>query len=459
METLINLIIFSLLISNFAKCDGSKVDVSRVLDELKDIVGQLETDSRKKTAEKKDFTAINDAEHLDELDFEAEIKKILQNAKSEKDGVKNNDGMELSDQLTLDAELERMLQNDKAENKEDVSKKYGMELSDELKLDAELERMLQDGNAENREGVSNNDGMELSDHFKHDAELEKMFQNDNTANAYCKDHPYQKRKCPTYKKASYCETRKSQMGYWCPKTCGFCKSSCKNFKTDCLKKYLEKGCMDKDVRRDCPRTCLECCADIDSRLCKSLRKYCHVKGFNKKRLRHLCPKTCGYCGKGLAPPPCLSTTYGCCWDKSTPASAPIGSGRENCPRCKDKKSPLLCYRFHGFCTDFNPDHIIGRDIRSLCPRTCGVCGPHAVCKDHPFQEESCPRYKRQGNCKSNENRMRYYCSKTCGFCKPKACVDRPPRKGSCHSYKKIGGCKKYIKHMRLWCPRTCGFCK
>ena len=26
METLINLIIFSLLISNFAKCDGSKVD-------------------------------------------------------------------------------------------------------------------------------------------------------------------------------------------------------------------------------------------------------------------------------------------------------------------------------------------------------------------------------------------------------------------------------------------------
>ena len=38
------------------------------------------------------------------------------------------------------------------------------------------------------------------------------------------------------------------------------------------------------------------------------------------------------CVLGLAPPPCVSTTYGCCWDKSTPASAPIGSGIEKCPR-------------------------------------------------------------------------------------------------------------------------------
>ena len=33
----------------------------------------------------------------------------------------------------------------------------------------------------------------------------------------------------------------------------------------------------------------------------------------------------------LAPPLCVSTTFGCCWDKSTPASAPIGSGSEKCP--------------------------------------------------------------------------------------------------------------------------------
>lgn len=40
-----------------------------------------------------------------------------------------------------------------------------------------------------------------------------------------------------------------------------------------------------------------------------------------------------------------------------------------------------------------------------------------TCMDHPLQKESCPRYKEEGLCKSNEKHMKYWCAKTCGFCK------------------------------------------
>jgi len=120
---------------------------------------------------------------------------------------------------------------------------------------------------------------------------------------------------------------------------------------------------------------------------------------------------------GHDPPPCVNTAFGCCWDKSTPASAPIGSGSEKCPECMNKKPSLFCHRFEHFCTDFNPDHSAGREIRSLCPETCGVCGPNAICRDDEAQKENCPLYKAAGDCESNKNGMRYWCPKTCGFCK------------------------------------------
>jgi len=311
MEKLINLIIFSLLISNVAKSEGSNVDITRVLSELKDIVGQLEKDNQKKNAEMKDFKAKDDVEFLDELKFEAEIQSIIQSGKSQ--------------------------------DKESVNRKDALEPTEEHKLEAELRRLMQ---------------------------------NEKTAN-------------------------------------------CKNAKTEshCLEAFKNERCLDEDVRTDCPRTCMKCCADIDSNLCKERRRYCHKTGSVLTRMRHLCPKTCGYCGKGHAPPPCMSSVFGCCWDKSTPASASIGSGRENCPACVDKRSSRLCNRFQRFCEDFNPDRKIGRQMRSLCPKTCRVCGPKARCMDDPAQKENCPRYKRTGDCKTNENGMRYWCPKTCGFCK------------------------------------------
>eukprot|EP00795_Rhopilema_esculentum_P010569 gene10569-19301_t len=158
-------------------------------------------------------------------------------------------------------------------------------------------------------------------------------------------------------------------------------------------------------------------ADFSESFCKKRKRACHVK-FAKERMRHYCPKTCEYCGKAPAPPPCLSTQFGCCWDKSTPASAPIGSGRENCPPCKDKQSESFCNMFKGDCTDYHPERIKGRQIRSFCPKTCRMCGKHPQCVDHPKQQYNCPQFKADGLCKANEKHMRLWCPKTCGFCKP-----------------------------------------
>ena len=36
-------------------------------------------------------------------------------------------------------------------------------------------------------------------------------------------------------------------------------ASCKNSRTDCFNKYLEKGCLDKEIRKGCRRTCMICC--------------------------------------------------------------------------------------------------------------------------------------------------------------------------------------------------------
>ncbi len=42
-----------------------------------------------------------------------------------------------------------------------------------------------------------------------------------------------------------------------------------------------------------------------------------------------------------APPPCVSSKYGCCWDKKTFASGPIGSGTENCPGLHFSFAPFV----------------------------------------------------------------------------------------------------------------------
>ena len=43
---------------------------------------------------------------------------------------------------------------------------------------------------------------------------------------------------------------------------------------------------------------------------------------------------------GHAPPPCIDAPFGCCWDKSTAAAAPIGTGADKCPR-KHRISQLI----------------------------------------------------------------------------------------------------------------------
>ena len=40
-----------------------------------------------------------------------------------------------------------------------------------------------------------------------------------------------------------------------------------------------------------------------------------------------------------------------------------------------------------------------------------------MCMDDEVQKENCPFYKAAGDCEANKNGMRYWCPKTCGFCK------------------------------------------
>ena len=50
-------------------------------------------------------------------------------------------------------------------------------------------------------------------------------------------------------------------------------------------------------------------------------------------------------------PKCVKSKYGCCWDRSTTAAAPVGSGKENCP------GRLLCQIVY-WCIDLLIDWLI-----------------------------------------------------------------------------------------------------
>jgi len=223
----------------------------------------------------------------------------------------------------------------------------------------------------------------------------------------------------------------------------------------CSAAYLGGKCGNPSVAERCERACFKCCTDFNPTTCANLKrlKLCFSKKW-KDRMRNLCPKTCGYCGgKMPAPPPCVSSKYGCCWDKKTFASGPIGSGTENCPACRDLNSKEFCSRFQSDCYEMNL--VKGKQMRNFCPKTCKLCGVGAVCRDHPRVKYMCPQYKAEGLCETNSQTMSFYCEKTCEFCK---CYDNPAV--NCAYLKKAQACenKDNMARMKVLCPATCGFC-
>eukprot|EP00112_Aurelia_sp_Birch-Aquarium-sp1_P004759 Seg1540.1 transcript_id=Seg1540.1/GoldUCD/mRNA.D3Y31 product="hypothetical protein" protein_id=Seg1540.1/GoldUCD/D3Y31 len=281
----------------------------------------------------------------------------------------------------------------------------------------------------------------------------------------CKSCAQYKASCVDKRTASYC--KKVRNGGFCKtesyrKSCpGSCKEclKCKNLDSDekCNKAMRAGDCKYKATRDVCNQSCMVCCADLSSSSwCKSRKKLCRHKRFSST-MRNYCPKTCGHCGRASAAmPKCVRSKYGCCWDRSTTAAAPIGSGKENCPACKDRKINRFCNQFTEACTNYNPDLKKGAQIRFFCPKTCRLCGEKPRCMDDSYMHFFCQQYKYDGTCKKNPSTMKYYCNRTCGFCKP--CNDHPDVAARCPFLKKHRACKQNADKMKKLCSLTCGFC-
>ncbi|XP_027047821.1 papilin-like isoform X2 [Pocillopora damicornis] len=156
----------------------------------------------------------------------------------------------------------------------------------------------------------------------------------------------------------------------CPLTCKFCvppprcatKASrygcCWDKKTE-AKSYAGDGC--PECRDQFPSYCRE-------RIARHPRKSACNKNGSK-----MCPKSCGVCehkaAAAQAPPECLYSHYGCCWDL-TSAQGPVGEG---CVACRDRLRTRACknllrnYRLKGI------EGCKWKSVKSICALTCNSC--------------------------------------------------------------------------------------
>jgi len=198
-------------------------------------------------------------------------------------------------------------------------------------------------------------------------------------------------------------------------------SECKDVRSDCarLKSYCEN--YREKLEGACDKTCQYCreCKNsgaISDEMCENLRKesrtnpqgldYCFMDGYTD-RMRNICYKSCGYC-KAPAPPKCSETQYKCCWDDVTTKVDNAGS---NCPACVDQYK-YACTTFKEDCSSrYKP----GEFMHTYCPETCNLCG--GGCLNERGFDEYCAFWKTDLNwCVENEDKMRHYCNKECGFC-------------------------------------------
>lgn len=160
----------------------------------------------------------------------------------------------------------------------------------------------------------------------------------------------------------------------CPLTCKFCvppprcatKASrygcCWDKKTE-AKSYAGDGC--PECRDQFPSYCRE-------RIARHPRKSACNKHGSK-----MCPKSCGVCehktAAAQAPPECLYSHYGCCWDL-TSAQGPVGEG---CVACRDRHGfKRLCKLWSHYCKDEAYKYVqknVIDEYRETCPMTCGKC--------------------------------------------------------------------------------------
>jgi len=256
----------------------------------------------------------------------------------------------------------------------------------------------------------------------------------------------------------------------------------------CYKKAFNNECHDNpEMERDCARSCRFCCDDdktVGVEKCKSFKKMglCSEGDF-QDRLRIFCPRTCEFCGRVPAEPPCVTSKYGCCWDGGV-AQDHVGTASDGCTPCQDYYSADFCNKFKHDCN--NSWSVAGEQMRTLCPKTCGKCGPHKVCRDDPRMTDSCASLARKGSCTSNFHVMKFSCAKSCELCHKSTIDCKDTTYGCCEDGKTIAkgyfkeGCKEcsdiksdqfdceFLKlhhaclnhkdRMKVLCPATCGYC-
>jgi len=257
----------------------------------------------------------------------------------------------------------------------------------------------------------------------------------------------------------------------------------------CYKKAFANEChvKPKEMEKDCARSCRFCCDDDQSIFSKKCGEYKKIglcaKPDYQDRLRIFCPKTCAFCGRAAAEPPCVRSTYGCCWDGAI-AKNHVGTADDGCKPCVDYYSTPFCQKFKTDCT--NSWSLAGTQARTLCPKTCGRCGPHKICRDDPTMVDSCLSLSRDGMCISNFHVMKFSCPKSCHICHKstihckdttfgccddgktiakgyfkegcKECTDIESSSFDCKFLKKHHACAANKDRMKVLCPATCGFC-
>lgn len=285
----------------------------------------------------------------------------------------------------------------------------------------------------------------------------------------CKD-TISKAHCKYLKRHRACSTHKRKMGYYCSRTCEFCRPKvpqckytpygcCRDEKTPAKGYYFQgcpESCMDrntpsycrtahtfgfcsdkryKNVRAGCKKTCALCrsCEDEEPLKCKRARIYglCQKMKFS---MMNSCRKTCGYCGHndpcGAFTCPvnrqCIINSYG----------EPTCICSEIC-KAGDDLTGLVCGRngveYPNLCA-LKQASCKGPAIKV---KQFGPCKPWAFMKGiqcHKIRDyRNCKASKKFGFCRIMKHRMKFMCPHTCGFCAARAA------KPACH-YKKYGCC-------------------
>lgn len=223
------------------------------------------------------------------------------------------------------------------------------------------------------------------------------------------------RKCSLWKLHGSCNTHPEKMARFCAQTCDMCdaETKCKQIKCphpqQCtLDKHRNAvcACVRRCKRRKHKRKLgLVCGTDykeyddrceLEHSMCQKKRTvyvedYGFCKAFSppipcsdvysterclkwkqveactlyRDVMKSACRKTCELC-EPIKEEACISSQFGCCWDKKTPSHGITGYG---CPECKD------LFRFcHYFIRDCNSAISQNKHfMRDKCAQTCGYC--------------------------------------------------------------------------------------